>query len=273
LKQIKGMIDTFSIKEEKFIEDIYYLNLSVSFNKKNIFDLLEKKNIFPSLPIKKNVIFIPIIVDENNKQVKMFSENNLYNLWNSNKKKHELLNYILLTEDLEDFNLIKKNINNLENFEFMNIVNKYNIKDYIVAIIYKNNDKLKLLSKINFNGEKTLKNINLKKLDLTNLDEIKKFVKNIKIIYEDYWKYQNEINTSVKLTLTISVNNNNNIKINTFEKKLTSMDLVYNFYIFKFNNTNNFYKIIFNGTPDKFLELLKYNNYEFDTKNKIWVLK
>ena len=34
LGTIKGMIETFSIKEEKFIDEIYYLSLDVSFNKK-----------------------------------------------------------------------------------------------------------------------------------------------------------------------------------------------------------------------------------------------
>ena len=56
LNQIKGMIDSFSIKEEKFINEIYYVNLGVSFNKKEIFNYLEKKNIFPSIPIKKNFL-------------------------------------------------------------------------------------------------------------------------------------------------------------------------------------------------------------------------
>ena len=58
LIKIKGMIETFSIKEEKFIDGIYYLTLNVSFNKKNIFDLFESQNIFPSLPIKRDVFFI-----------------------------------------------------------------------------------------------------------------------------------------------------------------------------------------------------------------------
>ena len=53
LIDIKTMIDNFSIKEEKFIDDIYYVNLDVSFNKKKIFSFLEKKNIFPSLNKKK----------------------------------------------------------------------------------------------------------------------------------------------------------------------------------------------------------------------------
>ena len=57
---IKGMIETFSIKEEKFIDKIYYLSLNVSFNKKKVLNLMEKKNIFPSLPVKKNIFFLPI---------------------------------------------------------------------------------------------------------------------------------------------------------------------------------------------------------------------
>ena len=50
------------------------------------------------------------------------------------------------------------------------------------------------------------------------------------------------------------------------------MDLIYNFSIYKFDNRNNFYKVIFNGTPDKFLEVMSYHNYDFEIKNKIWVL-
>ena len=34
LNEIKGMIESFSIKEEKFINEIYHLSLGVSFNKK-----------------------------------------------------------------------------------------------------------------------------------------------------------------------------------------------------------------------------------------------
>ena len=57
VKQIKGTVETFSIKEEKFVDEIYYIKIKVSFNKKKIFDLLENQNIFPSLPIKKKYRF------------------------------------------------------------------------------------------------------------------------------------------------------------------------------------------------------------------------
>ena len=137
INQIKGMIETFSITEEKFIDEIYYLTLSVSFNKKNIFDLLESNNVFPSLPIKKNFLFIPVLVDQNKNQVSIFSENILFTKWNLNYKKFSLLNYILPTQDLDDFNLIKKNINNLETYDFKEIINKYNMNDHIIMIVLK----------------------------------------------------------------------------------------------------------------------------------------
>ena len=34
LNELKGMIESFSIQEEKFIKEIYYVTLGVSFNKK-----------------------------------------------------------------------------------------------------------------------------------------------------------------------------------------------------------------------------------------------
>ena len=273
VSRIKAMIETFSIKEEKFVDEIYYLTLKVSFNKKSIFNLLESKNIFPSLPIKKNIFFIPIIVDENKDEILMFSESYLYNSWNSNIKKHELLKYILPTEDLEDFNLINRNSRSLENYDFKEIIKKYNLDDYIVLIVFKNNQEIKVLSKINFNGTIDLKNLRYQSSGLNNNKEIEEFIVNLKKIYENYWKSENEINTSIKLSLTISIENNNNSKISQFEKILHNTDLIYDFYIFKFNNKNNIYKVIFNGSPDYFLKIMKEKNYEFNTQNQIWIVK
>ncbi len=178
LNQIKSTIDTFSIKEEKFIDEIYYIKLDVSFNKKIIFDLLEKKNIFPSLALKKDIIFIPIIIDQN--QIKMFSDNIIYNLWNSNVKQYNLLNYILPAEDLEDLNLIKKNIKNLENFEFDNIVKKYNLENYIVSIFFVDSNQIRLLNKISFDDKKTIKNTLIKNINFNSDSEVIKFTEILK---------------------------------------------------------------------------------------------
>ena len=269
---IKGMIETFSIKEEKFIDEVYYLSLNVSFNKKKVLNLMERKNIFPSLPVKKNIFFLPIIVDNNKDEISIFSENYIFNNWNSNNQKYHLLRYILPTEDLEDFNLIKKNSKYLESYNFNEIIKKYNLDEYIISIIFKENNLVKVLNKINFNQEEDIKNISFQNLDIDNNQEADELVKNLKTIYENYWKSKNEINTSVKISLTISVNNNNT-EIKKFEEILDNMDMVYDFYIYKLNNKNSFYKIIYNGLPDHFLKVMKNKRYEFDIQDQIWVLK
>ena len=273
LSIIKGMIETFSIKEEKFIDDIYYLSLEVSFSKKKIFKLLESKNIFPSIPIKKSVFFIPIILDEKKDEILMFSESNLFNNWNSEVKKYHLLNYILPTEDLDDFNLIKFHSKNLENYDFKEIIQKYNLENFIITIVFKNDDEIRVLNKMNFNEKLDIKNLKYKNLNLNINEEIDKLTENLKNVYENHWKSKNEINTSVKLSLTISIENSDNSKISEFEKILSNIDLIYDFYIFKFDNKNNIYKIIFNGSTDYFLKIMKNENYEFDTQNRIWNLK
>jgi len=273
LAKIKSMIETFSINEEKFIDEIYYLNLNVSFSKKKVFDLLESKNIFPSLPTKKNIFFIPIIFDQNKNEILMFSENHIFSNWNLNNKKYHLLNYILPTEDLEDFNLIKNKSNNLENYDFQEIIKKYNLKDYIIMIIFKKNEEIKILNKINFSEKMDINNLKFNNLNLDRNDELEKLINKLKMIYENYWKSKNEINTSVKLSLTVSIDNSDNLKISKFEKTLNNLDFIYNFYIYKINNKQNIYKIIFNGSPDKFLELMKKNNYDFITQNKVWQIK
>jgi hypothetical protein len=273
LGQVKSMIETFSIKEEKFINEIYYLSLNVSFNKKKILNLMEKRNIFPSLPTKKNIFFLPIIVDKNKDEILIFSESYIFNNWNSYIQKYHLLNYILPTEDLEDFNLIKRNLKNIENYNFKEIIQKYNLDEYIISIIFKDNNDIKVLNKININQKEDIKNKSFSNLNIDNYQEADKLIEKLKEIYENFWKNKNEINTSLKLSLTISIGNRNNLEISKFEEILDNTDLIYDFYIYKINNKNNFYKIIFNGSPDHFLKIMKDKNYEFDIQNQIWTIK
>ena len=75
------------------------------------------------------------------------------------------------------------------------------------------------------------------------------------------------------MSLSISVDNRDNSKISKFEKILADTDLIYDFYILRFNNKENIYKIIFNGSPDYFLKIMNDKNYEFDTQNQLWILK
>ena len=273
LNEIKAMVDSFSIKEEKFINQNYYLNLGVSFNKKKIFDYLENKNIFPSQIIRETFLFIPIIIDENLNDVIIFSENPFYKNWNRFKKKSQLINYLLLTEDLEDMNLIKKNSNNIEDYNFDEIKKKYFLDHSIISLIFRNKKEIKVLSKINIQETKIIKNNSFKNFNLENDEELKFFVNEVQTIYEDLWKEYNQINTSIQLSLTIRVDNNISTKSTKFESILDEIDLVNNFKISKFDKDFIYYEIIFNGTTKNFIQIMNKENFEFNTQNKIWILK
>jgi hypothetical protein len=140
-------------------------------------------------------------------------------------------------------------------------------------IIFKNNQEIRVLNKIVFNKNQNLKNFKLKNINFENSKDLNKFIKKQKTVFEDHWKLKNIINTSIRLNLTISVDNSNIIKIDQFEETLSNIELINNFNIFKFDNKKNIYKIIFNGTRDQFLDVMKDYNYFFEIKNKIWVLE
>ena len=273
INNLKGMIESFSIQEEKFINEVYYVNLGVSFNKKKIYDFLEEKNIFPSIPKKKKFLFIPIIIDEEKKDLLIFNNNEIFKNWNKNLEKTHLIEYILPTEDLEDLKQIKKNYENIENYDFKEVTSKYNLKDSIISLIFKNGDQLRVLSRITYNNSVVLKNQTFTHPDINTIKKDSKLINELKIIYEDYWKKINKINTSIKLPLHIKISNKNNEILSNFEKNLNGLDFVNYFYITKLDKNFTYYQIIFNGTPSLFLKIMEENNFSFNTQNKIWSIK
>jgi len=273
LNQIKGMIESFSIKEEKFIDEVYYVNLGVSFNKKKILNFLEKKNIFPSIPTKKKFLFIPIIIEENKENLLVFSNNKFYDEWNNESESFHLIEYILPTEDLEDLNLIKEQYDLIEQYNFKEITSKYYLDDSIIALIFINQKTIRILSRITVNDKVVLINQSFSNIDINNTDQLSTITKSLKIIYEDYWKNFNQINTSIKLPIYIKVNGIDNSNVSRLENTLDEVSLIYDYSISKFNKDFIYYQIIYNGTPDIFLKSMEKQNFNFNTQNKTWVLR
>jgi len=267
LESIKILIENFSIKEEKFLNNMYYVSLDVEFSKRKIFSLLDKKNVFPSLPKKKKVMFIPILIDEEKNDIVLFSESEIYNNWIKNNDQKDLIEYILPNEDLEDVNIIKENFSDLEDYDFNDIIKKYSLKSYIISLFYKNSEKVRVLSKVNLNNRLILDNQYFD--NYNSEDEINNLIKVTKIRFNDLWKKENQINTSIKLPLIITVDLNDNKKIEDFEKIVDELDLVSNFFISKIDNKKVYYTLIYNGTPKAFINSVENFGHEIDFKNKI----
>tara|TARA_B100000795_G_scaffold240965_1_gene203433 strand:+ start:62 stop:1027 length:966 start_codon:yes stop_codon:yes gene_type:complete len=273
IKELKSMIDSFTISDEQFINNEYFAKLETTFNKKKILNFLEKKNIFPSIPIKNKVLLIPILLDVETDGIYLFNDNIFYKKWNDTNKNYQLLDYLLPRDDLEDLNKIHEMSDSIETHDFINLIAKYDLKDYIILIIYKNKDEIKILSKINLNNSLKINNQKYSKVNLFDEENLNRILENLKNIYEDEWKKNNQINTSIKLPLTISIKSKNYKKIISLEETLSNIDLISNFYILNFDNKYTQYRIIYNGSPITFLNYMNNNKFEIVMQNNIWTIK
>jgi len=273
IKELKGMIDSFTISEEKFINNEYFANLETTFNKKKILKFLENENIFPSIPKKNKVLLYPIIVETKDNSIYLFNDNIFYDKWNEKKNSYDLLDYLLPSEDIEDLMELQKKSKDIETYDFSNLINKYDIKDSIILIVYKEGNSIRTLSKINLDNNLKLQNKSYSKVNIENDYDFSNIVKSLKQIYEDQWKKNNEINTSIKLPITISINSKKTKKIIELERALENIDLVSDFSILNFNSESIHYKITYNGTPNLFLNDMRKRKLELEIKNNIWTIK
>ena len=270
LKNIYSLIESFSIIDEKFVDNKYISIFEVEFNKKKLFNYLQNKNIFPSIPKDKDLLLIPILINNEKNQVLLFSENSFYTNWNKSDENYFLLNYILPNEDIEDINLIKKNIKNIEDYNFNEIISKYAIDDYIILILFQKDKNFNALMKINLNNKLIISN---KKFTWDENQPVENVIKNLKLEFENHWKKLNIINTSIKLPITISVNSKNYNLVKELEIKLQDLDLVSSYYIDYFSNQEVVYKIIYNSTPNKFINEFKNSNIKLNTNSSIWSIE
>ena len=164
-------------------------------------------------------------------------------------------------------------MNSIEAYDFINLIKKYDLKDYIILIIYKNKNNVKILSKINLNNSLKIYNQKYSNINLTNEKNFNMILDNLKNLYEDEWKKNNEINTSIKLPLTISIKSSNYKKIIYLEEVLASIDLISSFFILNFDNIHTQYKIIYNGSPKTFLNDMNNRSFDLKMENNVWTVK
>ena len=273
LNQIKSFIESFSLREEKFVDNNYQAKINVDFNKKDLINYLNSKGVITSSINPIDVIILPILIDLKKNQIFSYSNNPFFLNWNLTNEKYHQINYILPNEDIEDFSIIRKNISNIENYNFHEIFNKYNVKNRILLILLKQDKLLKVFSKLNLESREMYINKNLKNLNLKDLDQINGTILDLKNYYENKWKSLNKINMSIILPIRLSVDSNNFLLSNNLENYLNEVDLISNYKIENFNSKQIIYKIIFNSTPDKFLKIMQNAKFKIDTSKDVWKLQ
>ena len=273
LKLIKSFVDSFSVVSEKFENKKYNGVFQINFNKNKIISFLRSKNIFHSRLIEKKVLFIPILINLETENLLLFNENPFYKNWEYVGQSQFLLKYILQNEDLDDYKIIKERINFIENYDFKEIISKYELNNnYIILIVFKDTDAFKTFSKFNVDSvESNFKN----EFQIFGFDEkdiIKKLITSMKIRYDDEWKKINLINTSIKLNIQINLDSKNIKLIEKTEKILSKIELIEKYSINYFNNEITGFSVLTNSTPDKLINEFNKFNLKVFTENNIWVI-
>ena len=273
LKMIKSFVESFSIVNEKFENNKYFGTFEINFNKTKILSFLRNKNVFHSRMVEKDVLFIPVFINLDEESLLLFNENPFYKNWNYENKNQFLLKYILQNEDLDDYKLIKDRIAFIENYDFNEIISKYEINEnYIIFIIFRDKENFKTFSKFNVNAIKSNFKLEFEKFNLNDEDKIKQLIKTMKIKYDDEWKKINLINSSIKLNIQLNLNSKNIFFVEKIEKILNEIELIENYYISFFNNEITRISILSNSTPDKLIKEFEKFNIKVSIENNIWTL-
>jgi len=271
MKEIKTLIENFKIKNEIFRESKYYADFDVYFNKNKLKFFLEKKNLFYSNPRKISVLFLPIIIEQEN--LYLFNENIFYKHWLNNKDQSGLINYIMPLEDIDEIMKLISSQEKLENLDIIDIAEKYNTENYILSLIYLEKKKMNFFSKIKFEGYEKNSNLIFYEVDIKNKDSVANIIKKMKVQLNDIWKDFNEINTSIKLSINLILNSKDSDKISNFENILAKIDDIDTFSIKKFDMNKTEYEIIYNTDPNKLIKQFSIYGFNIVNNKSGWVIQ
>ncbi len=273
IDDIKKLIESFSILDEKFINQKYKSIMEVEFNRKKLIKFLDSKNITLSLPKKIDVFFIPVLVDLESNNFKYLNENIFVKNWKSIEKNYFQITYILPNEDVEDYLSIKNNLQSIENYNFKKILKKYYSENFIIMIIFKRKNNIKFYSKINFEDKFEILSKDFIDKNIEDQTDLNSMILDIKNEYEDNWKSINKMNPSISVPIRLSLESNNTEKSLKLENALRDLDFVNSYNIEKFDSNMIIYKVYYSSSPKRFLKDILSYDINIDTSSTNWKIK
>ena len=247
--------------------------MEVEFNRKKLIKFFDSRNITISLPKKIDVFLIPALVDLETNNLNYLSENIFAKNWQSTKKNYFQINYVMPNEDVEDYLRIKKNLKDIENYNFKKILKKYYSENFIIMIIFKKKNNIKFYSKINFDDKFEILSKNFKDKNINNQIDLNSMILNIKNEYEDNWKTINKMSPSTSVPIRLSVESNNTEKSLKLENVLDNLDFVNSYNIEMFDSKMIIYKVYYSSSPKRFLKDILSYGINIDTSSTNWKIE
>ena len=270
LDKIRNLIDSFQILEETYQKNEYKATFKIFYNDNKIKKLLIKKNISFSQPQNISAVFFPVLFV--NDELQNFDENYFYNQWINVEIKNEPINFILPLDDLDDISKIKEMKNRIEEFNVGDLANKYNIKNYVFALLDYRNKQLNIYLKTNLDGNEMSKNISYKLSNIKDESKLHFILKDLKIQITDIWKKANIVNLLMPLSIRIKFQHINFLDLDKLENTFDKISIIDNYALEEFNINHAFFKIYYFGNPKRLrTELLKFG-YQLIDEQGHWEL-
>ena len=268
LNKIRDLINSFQILEETYQKQEYKAIFKISFNDVKIKKLLRQKNVLFSQPKNISAVFYPILFI--NDELQTFDENFFYKQWTTVAIKNELINFILPLEDLDDIYKIKEMKNSVEELDIDDLINKYNISNYVFTLMNYQNKQLNIYFKTNFNNNERSKNISYKLDNIKNEIKLNLILKEIKIQITDIWKEENIINLAIPLSIRTKFQHVNLRDLDKLKNTLYKIAIIDNYFLEEFNINHAIFKIYYYGNPKRLrTELLRFG-YQLKNDQGHW---
>ncbi len=270
LNQIKNLISSFQIVEESYRKNEYKANIKVFYNDIRVKKFLGQKNISFSQPENITAIFFPVLFIDN--EIQNFDENFFYKQWKEVEIKNELINFILPLEDLEDIAKIVEMKNKVEEINVSNLVNKYDVKNYVFVLMDYQGAKLNIHIKTNFNNNKISKNISYELKNINDKLLLNFILKDLKLKITDLWKEENLVNLLMPLSIKIKFQHSNIKDLDKLKKTFYKINIIEDYALEQFNINNSLFKIYYYGNPKRLRSELSKFGYRLMNDQGVWHL-
>ena len=270
IKELVTYYQVANISDDR--ENKEFVNFSVTFDKDKIHKLFYEKGILYSEILDKELFILPILLKE--KEIYVFNNNFFYKNWNIYDQKNNLIEFVLLSENIEVIQRINKNENNLINLEIKSLFQEYPDKNLALILIEENQDSIQRVYIKSFvQGKKISKSLNFKKDNFKPEKLYEKIIIKLKKELENLVKSANliDIRTPSFLNVKLDLGKKNNlVEIN---ERIKNIDSIENVFVQEFNKDTMKMRIKYLGKLEKIINQLKNENINLKIINDQWVIK
>jgi len=160
----------------------------------------------------------------------------------------------------------------MEQLDINTFVNKYEIKNYVFAIMDFQNEKLNIHLKTNFNNNKISKNLLYNVRDINDQLKLESILKDLKLKITDLWKEENLINLLMPLSIKLKFQHTNLENLDQLRKTFYKISIIDNYTLEEFTINDSVFKIYYYGNPKKLKSELSKFGYRLENVQGSWQL-